>query len=70
VTKFSIGCLNFHYLTARNSIGLKASRELLRLVKSWIVGYSYALYQNWMIQRSAIKLKTHSFSRNKVNYPN
>jgi len=59
--KFSSDCLNYHYLTIENSIELKTSRELLRLLKSWIIGFKYALYLDWMIQRSALQLRIQYF---------
>ena len=52
-----MGCLNYHYSTIGNSIGLKTSRELFCLINSWIVRFNYVLYLDWMIQMSAIELE-------------
>ena len=69
MTKFSMGYLNYFYLTIKNSIELKTSSELFRLGKSWIVGFKYAIYLDWMIQRSAIKLRIQSFISKQTELP-
>ena len=69
MTKFSIGCLNYHYLTIRNSIELKTSRELLLLVKTWIIRLTYAFYLDWMIPESAIELRIQSFLLKQTDLP-
>ena len=67
--KFPIECLNYYYLTIRNSIELKTSRELLRLIKSWIIVLKYALYLDWIIQRSAIEQRSQSFFSQQTELP-
>ena len=64
-----MGCRNYHYLTIGNSIGLKTSGELFRLAMSWIFGFKYALYLDWMIQRSAIELRIQSFLSKQTEMP-